>query len=174
MFGLFNKNNPDREYFNELNRLSEQAARFMLFVKLKRCIPAQDGMDDIPLDIEENRLKVVDCFNNVIKDNSIDTEADIEKILMKLALEVRQGNSEQVYENTLAFMSNANLINDICKVYYVEFPKSDKLFEIVNNLAKIFSPAFIVIFGDSMPEPYRKIWPYLSNIFEHYKTHKGI
>ena len=170
MFNLFNKNNPDKKYFNEINRLAEQSAKFMLFIKVKKCIPAQDGMDNLSLEIEENRLKTVNCFNTVVKDNELANVTNIDAVLVELIQEHLNKEYDQLYDDVLAFMSNADTINQVCSIYYEDFPKSDKLLEIVNHLAKIFSPAFIVIFGEDMPNSFRKIWPYLSNIFEHYKT----
>lgn len=174
MFGLFNNNNPDKEYFNEINRLAEQSAKFMLYVKLKKCIPAKDDIEDLTFELEENKLKTINCFNSIVKENSLENATNIDAVLVELIQKHSKENYNQVYDDTLAFISNMNTINQVCSVYYEDFPKSDKLLEIVNHLAKMFPPAFIVIFGENMPNSYRKIWPYLSNIFEHYKTHKKI
>lgn len=174
MFGLFDNKNPSRADFNEINEAAKHPAMLMNYIKIKKSIPASDKLEDIQLNIEENRLKVVDCFNKIISDYSMDSVTDLESLLLGLTLDSRKGKHDPLYDDSLAFLVNADTINNICKIYYKEFPESDKLLEVVNHLAKIFPPAYIVIFGESMADTHRKIWPFLSNIFEHYKTHKGV
>ena len=172
MFG-FSKN-PDRSTMNEIYRITDPPVRYMTYIYMEQALPPKDGMTPISLTNEENIKKIINCFNEIIDLNFLENSSDISSTLMELKSEANRSNPEQLYFDTLGFMCDINAINNICTMYYVYFPKSKKMLEIVNDLAKLFPPAFILIFGESMPDNYRKIWPYLSNIFEHYRTHAGI
>jgi hypothetical protein len=164
MFGF--GNNPDSETLEIITRNSEGVARLCMYMYQKNAIPPNDGDNPLSLIENDNKEKILTNIDAIINENKLydDTTDKINSICIQ-----KQNNKTDIfYENALCVIVMLNTINIPCKMYYVDFPKSKKLLELVNSLTKIASPAFINLFGNYPPNSVRKCWPHFSSIFEDY------
>ena len=162
-------NNPDSETLQMVSRHAASAAQFCMYIYQKNAIPPKDGEEPVYLNEGSNKEKIVSVIENIISANKLDEDGATDRI-NALVLEEKNNPTENFYENALGLVTMINVINGICKMYYADYPKSKKLLDIVNQLAKITSPALIKVFGNYPPNSIRKSWPHISSIFEHYKA----
>jgi len=170
MFGF--GNNPDSETSNELGRQAYQASQFMTYIQLKNSLPPNKGEEPLSLEDENSRTEIIKCFDTIIENNNLDVvlQPSATEKINSLAIKASKGGESQLYENTLALMTVMNSINGVAKMFYVNFPKSKKLFSLVNEMTKTCMPAISIIFGGHLKSSYRIIWPHLSSVFEAHRA----
>jgi|GEM_PF-2332657 len=170
MFGF--RDNPDSATSNELGRQAYQASQFMTYIVLKKSLPPNKGEEALSLEDPSIKEGIIKCFDQIIADNRLDEvlQPEATDIINRISIEASGGGKSQLYENTLALIAVMNSINCVAKIFYVDFPKSKKLFTLVNDMTKACMPALEVVFLGDLKTSYRNIWPHLSSIFEAYRA----
>lgn len=170
MFGFLD--NPDRETFREINRQATQSARFFMYLKIKKTIPPRDGEAPVQLEDGINRSKLIQAIENIVVENLLwDKDATERADFVISKANTYWGDDKNLLkDNAVALIAVLMSTNYICNTYYSLYPKSKKLLYIVNHLAKICSPGLMVIFDEDLPSWFRKTWPNISSLFEHYRA----
>ncbi len=170
MFGF--GNNPDRETCSVLRRQSHNMAVYFSYIFIKNCIPPKDGEDAISLNNEKDKQDLVESINLIINQNDLNTVecGNLTGKINELCLHADEVTTSRIYENALSLITMMNGVDCIAKIYYLDYPKSKKLFSLLNDLAKVCCPALIKVFDGTLQEKHREIWPHLSCIFEAYRA----
>ena len=169
MFGF--GNNPDSATYNEYARQAHHAVQFLFYMETKETLVPKDKEQEVfSFKSSDDKAKIIKQFDQIVHELALPENQHpngTEIINSKLS---EAKNKDDFYENVYGLIVILNTVNYIAHAYYRNYPKSKKMLELVNILAKSSGRVLELIFQDNLNSETRKAWPHLSSLFEHYKS----
>jgi len=178
MFGLFSKN-PPAALQNELGRQASQASQAFFYISTKQHVVPSPSFKDDPVDCssEQDRQKLIETINRIIEANGLllnnEIAAQSEVINSLVRTNAAMGALDKFDDAAVFLLALLQCVNTVGRTYYKEFPESKALFKLVNQLAKVASPALVDVFGDDYPNNLRKLFPHVSSLLESYRANSN-
>lgn len=169
MFGLFSPK-PDARMQQVYVQRATQVTQVCMYLFENRACPPKDGEEEIDLNDEHNRNRLVIEIVGIIENlNLSDADGEsISEILIEMARkEINDPDTVSLTQSNAGMLLTVlNMIDMLARHYYQIYPKYKPMLEMINQLAKICPTGMQIVFGDDLPVEVRRVFPHFSSLFE--------
>jgi len=163
------KNGPKKNRERKAIRIQTQnAANLFIFINNENALPTIEGVKNIDLNKQSNRLKIIKIIDSYLEEGEFDKNDTVRVqnfIIKKIEVGLKT-NYAPFNDAALAVISMLNSINHILYLYDNEYRDSKLLKEMTTIIVSKCPKGIAKIYKDGLPENISNIWEYLDKIID--------
>jgi len=174
MFGLFAKK-PSKDLQNKLGKQGYMVSQVMFHITQKNEFPPPQLHQNNPVRLsnKEELNSVLEGLKTIITEYGlIDIPSQDKNLKINQLAQENSNTPDRITDSVMLLLTSLNSADTIARVYYRDFPEHKPLLEMVNQLAKILTPAIDIMFGNDVPTEVRQAFPHVSSLIEYYRANK--